>query len=343
MKLIVLLGLLPCVACLDTAAPAVPTVPEVIADTAPALEAGPATGTFGPDSVPEPDEPEVVEGREVVQTDGSLALTLGGWTMEPGRETTRCIDVRLPNDKKIWVPRIRTNLSKGSHHFVVYRSDSRQERRQPYVCTPLLDTLYGNTVPLLITQKREEVLELPPGVAFELEPNQMIRLEAHYLNYYTEPITAEATVTFELMPEGQVPIVADFMFYGTSDFKLPAGEEYSTRWRFMPVPPGINVFALTGHTHQLGTNVQIEYTTFTTEGELVYPPEDEPFKWSEAPVSYFDPPLAFDGEYAFNLKCTWHNTTDRDVYFGESANNEMCFFWAYYYPSRGFLLHFPEF
>jgi len=37
----------------------------------------------------------------------------------------------------------------------------------------------------------------------------------------------------------------------------------------------------------------------------------------------------------FNFTCTWDNTTSTDVNFGESATNEMCFFWAYYYPSKG--------
>ena len=39
----------------------------------------------------------------------------------------------------------------------------------------------------------------------------------------------------------------------------------------------------------------------------------------------------------FDFQCTWTNagTSARQVQFGESANDEMCFFWSYYYPSRG--------
>jgi hypothetical protein len=29
------------------------------------------------------------------------------------------------------------------------------------------------------------------------------------------------------------------------------------------------------------------------------------------------------------------NTSEQSVGFGESANDEMCFFWAYYFPSQG--------
>ena len=34
------------------------------------------------------------------------------------------------------------------------------------------------------------------------------------------------------------------------------------------------------------------------------------------------------------MRLEQHVPTSRSK-FGESANNEMCFFWAYYYPSKG--------
>jgi hypothetical protein len=37
----------------------------------------------------------------------------------------------------------------------------------------------------------------------------------------------------------------------------------------------------------------------------------------------------------FDFTCKYFNTNASAVKFGESANDEMCFFWAYYYPSQG--------
>jgi hypothetical protein len=37
----------------------------------------------------------------------------------------------------------------------------------------------------------------------------------------------------------------------------------------------------------------------------------------------------------FRFTCEYNNTSDQQVTFGESANKEMCFFWAYYYPDQG--------
>ena len=40
-------------------------------------------------------------------------------------------------------------------------------------------------------------------------------------------------------------------------------------------------------------------------------------------------------EGGFEFECTYMNTSNQQIGFGESANDEMCFFWAYYYPSQG--------
>ena len=57
--------------------------------------------------------------------------------------------------------------------------------------------------------------------------------------------------------------------------------------------------------------------------------------WSEPPTVYHDPPFEIPQGGGFRFTCSWDNQSDAQVSFGESANQEMCFFWAYYYPSKG--------
>jgi hypothetical protein len=294
--------------------------------------------TSEPETSPDTVSPDGADGADTTSI-GSFTLTLGSWNMSPAEETTRCVVKRLGNADTIRVSQIRTNLSRGSHHFIVYKSPDTVEQTAPFPCAPFSETLNGQTVPLMISQIREETLTLPDGVAFELAPNQMIRLEAHYLNYFPEPIDTGAEVTFELAPSTATEL-ADFMFYGTTQVYIPAGQKVTTPWKFHPVPTGVKVFGLTGHTHALGTNVEIEKaTTRTDPGLSVYPPEGRPFDWAEAPIAHFEPPLDFEGD-GFRFRCSWNNTTQRDAHFGESATQEMCFFWAYYYPSQGVLIRF---
>ncbi|HRE91144.1 MAG TPA: hypothetical protein PK095_18625 [Myxococcota bacterium] len=264
---------------------------------------------------------------------------LGGWTMSSGQEATKCVVKRLDNPDVLWVSQVRTQLSSGSHHLIVYKSDETVERPTPFDCDPFVETLKGQTFPLMITQIRQETLSFPNGVAFRFEPNQMIRLEAHYLNYFPNDITAEAQVHFDGIAESDVVSEANLLFYGNPDISIPANQTFTTPKRHLSVLPGTRVFAITGHTHAYGTDVSISVANNLNDpGQSIYPPEGEPYLWDEPPVSYFDPPLFFENGGGFNYTCSWNNTSNRRLGFGESANQEMCFFWAYYYPSQGYRL-----
>ncbi|MSQ85043.1 MAG: hypothetical protein EXR77_19580 [Myxococcales bacterium] len=267
-----------------------------------------------------------------------LKLGLMPWTMQPKAETTRCLLKRLDNVDTVWVHQIVTKMAKGSHHLIVYRSDATEEQLTTKECTPFTETLSGGNVPLMITQIANETLTLPKGVAFKFLPKQMIRLEAHYLNYFKEPIETGADITFETLPPAQVENEADMLFYGTPDFAIKAGKSLTTPWNYIDVWPGTKVFAATGHTHQYGTDVQIGLAKGGTSvaAEMVYPPKDQPFNWAESPMAQYNPPLEFKANEGFQYRCSWFNSSAKNVGFGESANQEMCFFWAYYYPSKGY-------
>jgi hypothetical protein len=106
---------------------------------------------------------------------------------------------------------------------------------------------------------------------------------------------------------------------------------------FLQVPAdllGINLFAVTGHEHKLGTGVEVALAD-TVDGPdtTIYAPD--PFLWDEPETLYFDPPLVPNPAGGFRFTCHYYNPTGQEVRFGESTEREMCFFWAYYYPSRG--------
>ncbi len=94
-------------------------------------------------------------------------------------------------------------------------------------------------------------------------------------------------------------------------------------------------FAITGHEHHLGTDVQVNVSTGlgATGGTSVYNPQ--PFLWSEPLTQTWSPEFTVGSGQGFDFTCQWYNPGAGTVTFGESANNEMCFFWAYYYPSKG--------
>jgi len=268
----------------------------------------------------------------------SFTVTFDPITVAPGEENTQCVTKRLGNDELIRVNQIHNVLPAGSHHLIVYRTADTEEQLEPYDCQPFADTLDPTKgSPLMVTQKHEELLTLPDGVAFSLDAGVMVRLEMHYINATPEPLDVSATSTFATMPEEDFQYEADFLFLGNPDIDIAPNSAFTLGPTFLPLPPdlaGSNVFGITGHTHQFGTNVTVSLAE--TEAGPDTSLYDVPgWQWNEPATVFLDPPTVVPDGGGFRFTCEYQNTSPNQVAFGESANEEMCFFWAYYYPSKG--------
>jgi len=269
---------------------------------------------------------------------GSFNLGFGPQDVPAGEEHTKCVVKRLGNPTSMHVGSVHNVLSRGSHHLVVYRVSDTVEQTTPFDCKPFTDTFdptKGST--LMISQKADDALVLPEGVAYTLAANQMLRLEMHYLNPSAETITVKATSTFIPIEDAKFKFEADFLFVGTPDINIPAKATLNVGPMFIKLPPeyqSVNFFAITGHEHQYGTNVTVH--TATSKADPGTPVYDVPnWVWSEPATVQANPPFTLPANGGFNLRCSWNNTSNAAVTFGESADAEMCFFWAYYYPSQG--------
>jgi Copper type II ascorbate-dependent monooxygenase, C-terminal domain len=270
--------------------------------------------------------------------EGSYNVQFGPQDAPAGEEHTKCVVKRLGNPTPMHVGTVHNVLSDGSHHLVVYRVNDTTEQLTPFDCKPFTDTLdptKGST--LMISQRKDDALILPEGVAYTLAANQMLRLEMHYINPSGATIPVKATSTFIPIDNAKFKDEADFLFVGTPDIKLSAGQSKDIGPTFIKLPPEyatVNFFAITGHTHQYGTNVVVKSAaTKADPGTSVY---DVPgWIWSEPATVQATPTFKLPANGGFNFTCSYKNTSGGEVGFGESANAEMCFFWAYYYPSQG--------
>lgn len=268
----------------------------------------------------------------------TFSVTFGPVTVAPGKENTQCVVRRLGNVDKLRVGGIHNVLTTGSHHLIVYRVNDTTEVTTPFDCQPFTDTLDPTKgSPLMITQKQNDMLQLPKGVAYSLDPNQMIRLEMHYINAGSTPKQVGGSSTMIPIADADFRDEADFLFIGNPDIKLPPGAKTTVGPVFFKVPDvyaDARFFAITGHEHQLGTNVKVATAMSATDpGKSVYDVPD--WKWDEPKTEMQDPPFTIPAGGGFNFSCEYMNTTATEVTFGEATNQEMCFFWAYYYPSHG--------
>lgn len=263
---------------------------------------------------------------------GDYRLEMPAVTLAPGQETTVCVDLRLGNTAAALLRGIDVHLSAGSHHLIVYRSTMTTERTTPTPCPPLGGVTSGMG-PLYIAQSQDSTLTMPDGVGVSLAAGQIVRLEEHFLNVGTSPLQGTATVTLHTAAPSASLQAADLLFWGTTAINVPP-RSMGSATSFNLVPAGTRVFGLTAHTHHLGTLTTVTQTaSASASGTELF----RNTNWAEPPLRLFTPPLSFDGSTGLRLDCTYNNTTDLAVHFGESAATaEMCFFWGYYYPSHGF-------
>ena len=290
----------------------------------------------GGDDQTSPDGPPAITGDK-------YSLSWGPVLVPAGQENTQCIVVQLSNTAAIKVHQIHNQLGDGSHHVIVYKDDDPAAvvNTTPTNCQPFAGALNlsGMIAPIMITQKKDDLLTLPDGVAYTLAPQQMMRIEMHYINTTDADIMAQETSDFYAADPATIQNEASILFIGSPDINIPASQTATVHQYFAPSRANLDLstaqfFAITGHTHHLGTNVTV--ATKPTSGgasTMVYQPN--PFVWSEPETVTHQPEFMVPTGGGFDFECDYNNTTTAPVKFGESANNEMCFFWAYYFPSKG--------
>jgi len=284
-------------------------------------------GAAAPDADPGPDT-----------TGETFTVTLGPINVPAGGENTQCVEKKVGNLDKKWIGKLHTKLAGVSHHLIVYRIAATAERTEPFDCTPFLETLDPTKgTPLMVSQIKEEHLDLPFGVAFGLEPEQMVRLEMHFVNPTEVAADVSAEVVFEVLPDAQFRHEAGFLFIGNPDIDIPAGAQMTLGPSWFPLPEelaDVKIFGMTGHTHQWGLDVRVEHLAYEgAEAAPVYVFDE--WDWEEPPMARFQPAPEVPAGSGLRFACAYDNQSNARVGFGENAEDEMCFFWAYYYPSQG--------
>jgi hypothetical protein len=270
------------------------------------------------------------------------SLSWGTVSVKPSTELTQCVWLRLSNDAEIKVHQLHNVLSASSHHLIVYKDDSdTTEQTTPVPCQPFSGALNttGKIFPMMITQKHDDRLTLPHNVAYTLAPHQMIKIEMHYLNAGESPADATANVTFSAADPAAITDEANILFIGSPDISLEPNKMAEVHEFFNPGRAQLDLskakfFAITGHTHKLGLSVEVGIADQPTDPPTpVYAPTT--FLWNEPETTTHNPEFMVDPAGGFDFTCRYYNSTSDTVTFGESADDEMCFFWAYYYPSNG--------
>ena len=295
----------------------------------------------------EPDEPELLD----LTVD--LPLPTSGYQIvtepfEVGAYEERdvCTIVRMePVDGEtlLWTDTLETLVSDNTHHMNVFigqfsfldpflgEGASEDALGMPigqYDCDEL--SVMESAFPVFPSQRDNQQITLPDGVAAPLLVPGLYVFSHHYVNASDTPVLVNAALNVETVPADAVDQVASLVFDAIGGFEVPAGER-QVQTRTCVMDRDVSVALVSTHTHEWG-----ECTALSAfDGQDV---SSEPFfvnkDWEVPPILHFEP-QTFElaaGE-GIHYACHFDNDTERTLTVDGTAEGEMCVFAAVVYPA----------
>jgi hypothetical protein len=299
----------------------------------------PATGTAGAGDRPEPRDAAVdpVEAPDAADEDPAPQLpdaaqpadpgddgaewTLlmdESWTLPAGGEVAQwCADMVVNED--MYISAVRPIHPAGTHHTTL----SITEEQTP--CSSA--AVFQNGIIYAAGVGTRE-LRMPEGVALKLPAGYVLHLGLHIYNVSDEELAGVSGIEVVRVDPEDVEHEAELLIAGPISLEIPPGRHTITGT--CNVVEDQTAFALFPHMHQLGVHLK---TTVTVGGEDVILHDGE-YDFEEQYQVPIDPLELHMGD-TITTDCTFDNTTDRTVTFGESSDTEMCFSVFFRYPATG--------
>jgi hypothetical protein len=169
---------------------------------------------------------------------------------------------------------------------------------------------------------------LPDGVAMKFARGSQILLNLHLFNTGAAPISGRSGAEIQVTEPNQVKTLADGVAIGPLKLTVPPGR--SVQSGVCTVDHDFTIFSIMPHMHQTGTHMKV--VARRAAGDLVI--QDGPFDFYNQRAQRLDPLDMKTGD-TISIECTYENTSERTLHFGESSNDEMCIAGLARYPAGG--------
>jgi len=285
------------------------------------------------------------DGSVIISAE-SLTITTGNYKIQPDLlDTYECWSYRVSLPSKRHAIRFEAVRGNGRfiHHMVLFRDINGDTQDGHFQCYALeKDWVYIRNFPL-----NWEDLALPPDAGFPIEDGDQIILQMHYYN--PDRLTAEGNSSVTLyFAEELRPYDIGMLTLGSVDFDLEPGlpqvvveaicdtnDLYPFVPEAQPLDAPVTMFSAFLHMHHLGSQI---WTDVIRNGEVVGGEGSGQLgkntNWEHRLPEY--QPLNFVVQPGDVLKTTCvYDTSDQTdvVSFGQTAEDEMCFNFIYYFSA----------
>ncbi len=216
------------------------------------------------------------------------------------------------------------------HHLLLFQMD-KAEDATPHKCDAIFP-INGKAIYAWAPGAPSYLLPEAAGFAVDAAKSTHLMVQVHYSNLTQLEGQKDSTELGLCLTDQVRPYDADIMWVGGYDFKLPPHQKTSVECTlsfgealtFLPV----HVFQAWPHMHRLGTRL---------ETQLLRPDVDpiglglaDPYTFADQAVYPMNVDIYPGDKLA--TRCTWDNSTDSTVKWGEATSEEMCFNLLAYYP-----------
>ncbi len=251
--------------------------------------------------------------------------------LEAASEVERCLLFRGPEVETFVIGGSHT-YTPGSHHMLLFRTDlteipaelagvrdCREEGKG--LMSHIRGIAYGS-------QEATGEVHYPAGVGLPLRANEVLLMQAHYLNASDAKLNAKVSVRLDTAPPESIQQRAGTFFFYDPVIHVP-GNSSAMASMSCGVRSEVTLLGASSHMHRRG----VGYRAFLDGASA---PAAQPFYTSD---SWDHPgtlaaPMTIGAGSTIRFECDYMNTDAAEFIQGPSANsNEMCMFVGVYYPA----------
>lgn len=252
-----------------------------------------------------------------------VEIIASDWEIAPGDEKYLCL--RKTADADLRINQFRTVMPTGTHHLGLFVSPTPDKEDGMIECG------------LLETGDREivgggpgaEGLGLPPGVALRFDQGNQLLLQLHLFNPTDGPLRGRTSVEGVALAKEAVKVEADVLSAQLLALVIPPGRTRAPGRCTFDRAQTLVAFGV--HMHETGRHAKVVLHRANGGDQLL---RDGDYDFTEQRRYPLDRIEVAAGDYV-DYECTYENTTDRTITWGESSLDEMCLFNFYRFPAGG--------
>lgn len=282
-----------------------------VQESAPAKPFEPAASDD--DSEPAASEPVATDSHPLGDDADIYTWSTDKFTVEAGQERYLCFANTLTEDLVI------DGYASRGERFVHHLIFSRASAPEPDGFAECDVAFKSSWQQLFITGAGDTALEFPEDAGHVLPAGTQLVVQMHLLNVAETPLEGAVNIDMRRSTSSNPRPVSSFIF-GTAGVDLPPMERTTVVGTCAPFR-NVELIAAFPHMHLMGSSMVFEVGPSADALEEVF--RRDPFDFDNQIIEPLD--LMIGAGTTTRVSCTFDNTTDQRVTYGESTRDEMCY------------------